>query len=117
MVRVSGSTSARTGWALTCSITFIDETNVIGVEITWSPGPIPRAAKAICSAPVHELTATAAAAPIYEQNSFSNNFVLGPVVIQFERNVSTTASISSSDIAGGENERKFGLAVLVINPP
>ena len=35
--------------------------------------------------------------------SFSNNFVLGPVVIQPERKDSTTFCISSSEISGGEN--------------
>ena len=44
---VSDSTSTRTGVAPTCSMTFTDAAKVIGVVITWSPGPTPSVINAV----------------------------------------------------------------------
>src|SRR5437773_9683422 len=105
MLSVSAVTSASTGRAPTCSITFTEATNVVGVVITSSPGPIPRVTSAVWSAAVEELSARAPGAPRAAAKSVSNRLVFGPVVIQFERSVSTTSSISSAPMRGGEKER------------
>src|SRR5437773_4473875 len=102
---VSGSTSTSTGRAPTCSITFTEAVNVSGVVITSSPGPTPRVASAVCSPAVQELSASALGAPRCAANSASKRFVLGPVVIQSERRVSTTSRISSSPKCGGAKGR------------
>src|SRR2546426_12399940 len=101
MFSVSGSTSTSTGRAPTCSITFTDAVNVIGVVMTSSPGPMPSVFSAVCKAAVQELSANAAGARRKAANSPSNRFVFGPVEIQRERRVSTTSRISSSPIVGG----------------
>src|ERR1700683_2795406 len=110
---VSASTSTNTGRAPACSIACTPEQNVRGVVITASPGPIPSASNERCRAAVQELTAKASGAPMKAANSCSNRFTLGPVVIQSERNVSTTSAISSSPISGGEN----GKNVFLTNNP
>src|SRR5690606_39650886 len=107
-VNVSGSMSASTGRAPTCSITLTDEQNVMGVVMTSSPGPISSANRARCNPAVQELSASAAGAPRYCVNSLSKRLVFGPVVIQAERSVSATAAISFSEMAGGEKGRKVG---------
>ena len=60
---VPGSTSANTGRAPTSSMQFAVAGHVIGVVTTSSPGPIPCASSATCSAAVHELSAAACALP------------------------------------------------------
>src|SRR5690348_622259 len=102
---VSGSTSTSTGRAPTCSITFTEAVKVRGVVITSSPGPTPSVASAVWRPAVHELSASAAGVPRYVANSVSKRLVFGPVVIQFERRVSTTSRISSSPMRGGANVR------------
>src|SRR2546427_11494248 len=106
MFSVSGSTSTSTGRAPTCSITLTEAQNVTGVVMTSSPGPIPNVASAVCSPAVQEFSASAPGAPTNAANSRSNVRVLGPVVIQADLSVSTTASISACPICGGENVRK-----------
>ena len=76
-------------------MTFTDAAKVIGVVMTSSPAPMPSVTRAVCSPAVQELSASAPGAPRYAANSVSNRLVLGPVVIQSERSVSTTSSISS----------------------
>src|SRR5256884_223373 len=105
MFRVAGSTSTRTGRAPPCSITLTEAQKVIGVVITSSPGPIPSVASAVCSPAVQEFSARAPGAPTNAANSRSNVRVLGPVVIQADLSVSTTASISACPICGGANAR------------
>ena len=63
MFRVSGSTSTSTGRAPACSITLTEAANVMGVVTTSSPGPIPSVTSAVCSAAVHELSASAPGPP------------------------------------------------------
>ena len=53
-------------------------------------------------------TASTCSASRYSRMRASSSAVRGPVVSQPERSVSATASISSSVIAGGWNERKSG---------
>ena len=94
---VRGSTSTRIGRAPTCSMTFTLAAKVIGVVITASPGPIPKALSATCNAAVHELSPSAAGAVTRLANcSFELLYFLGPVVIHSDRSVCTTASISAS---------------------
>src|ERR1700687_6290478 len=109
MFNVSGSTSTSTGSAPTCSMTWMLEAKVIGVRPTWSPGPIPSAASATCRADVHELSASAASAPMYSLKSDWKRSTCGPVVIHPDLRVFTTSSISSSPIIGGEKLRKSDL--------
>ena len=85
------------------------DANVIGVLITLSPGPIPSTASAMCSAPVHELSASADSAPMKSRNSDWKRSTRGPVVIQPERSALTTSSISSSPMRGGEKLRNSDL--------
>src|SRR6266568_4767710 len=86
-------------------MTLTDAAKVIGVVMTSSPGPMPRVTRAVCSAAVQELSASAPGAATYAANSVSNRRVLGPVVIQSERSVSTTSSISSCPTRGGAKGR------------
>ena len=88
-LRVSGSTSTNTGRAPTCTTTFAVDANVIGVVITSSSRPTLAASSARWSAAVHELSATQCCAPTSPAKRFSNALVLGPVVIQPERRVSS----------------------------
>src|SRR5881275_58286 len=88
-------------------MTFTDAAKVIGVVMTSSPGPMPRVTRAVCSPAVQELSASAPGAATYAANSVSNRRVLGPVVIQSERSVSTTSSISSCPTSGGAKGRKL----------
>src|SRR5690606_41978025 len=111
MVSVSGSISASTGRAPTCSITLTEEQKVIGVVMTSSPGPMLRVTRARCNPAVQELSARAAGAPRYWANSLSKRLVFGPVLIQAERSVSATAAIYSSEMAGGEKGRKVGRGI------
>src|SRR2546428_12031426 len=114
MLSVSGSTSTSTGRAPTCSITFTDALNVIGVVITSSPAPIPRVTSAVWRAAGQELSARAPGACRYAATSDAKRPVLGPVVIQLERRVSTTSWISSSPNTGrekGRNSRRFAAIV------
>src|ERR1700687_2991838 len=113
MFNVSGSTSTSTGSAPTCSMTWMLEAKVIGVLTTLSPGPIPSAASATCRADVHELSASAASAPMYSLKSDWKRSTCGPVVIHPDLRVFTTSSISSSPIIGGEKLRNSDL----ISPP
>ena len=105
MLSVSGWTSARTGRAPTCSITFTEAAKVMGVVMTSSPGPIPSVTSAVWRPAVQELSASAPGAPRYAANWPSNRWVRGPVVIQPERSASTTSLISSSPMRGGEKGR------------
>src|ERR1700687_4988138 len=109
MFNVSGSTSTSTGSAPTCSMTWMLEAKVIGVLTTLSPGPIPSAASATCRADVHELSASAASAPMYSLKSDWKRSTCGPVVIHPDLRVFTTSSISSSPIIGGEKLRNSDL--------
>jgi len=59
-----GSISANTGLAPTCSTTFTDAANVIGVTITSSRGPILYAFNTKCIAAVHEFVAVPYGEPI-----------------------------------------------------
>src|ERR1051325_4369260 len=102
---VSGATSTRTGRAPVCSMTLTDAAKVIGVGMTSSTGPMPRGARAGGSAAGQEWSPSAPGAPTYAANSLSNRRVLGPVVIQSERSVSTTSSISSCPTRGGAKGR------------
>src|SRR5579884_554261 len=65
--------------------------------MTSSPGPMPIATCARCSAAVQLETATACRAPIASAKAASNSWVRGPMVSHPERNVAATASRSSSE--------------------
>ena len=80
-----------------------DAVYVYAGTITSSPSPIPNIFKFSSRAAVAELRQTVFSVPIYPVINFSNFFVFGPVVIQPDFKVSTTSSISSYKISGGEN--------------
>src|SRR5690348_10136490 len=107
MFRSESRTSAKTGVAPAWTITFTVAGHVSEVVITSSPGPIPRATSARCSAAVPEATASACSAPTYSANRRSSSAARGPVVSQPERIVSATAATSSSPTAGGWKPRKL----------
>ena len=109
MFKVSRSTSTKNGRAPRCSTTCAVAQKVNVVVSTTSPGPTPKAANATCNASVQELTPRAPCAPTNSANLLSNCLTFGPVVIQFERRVSTTSEISCSPIAGGEKGRNWPL--------
>ena len=77
--------------------------NVSGVVITSSPGPTSAARSESSRAAVHELTATACAAPVKAANRCSNSATRGPVVSHPERSTASTAATSASVRSGGEN--------------
>src|SRR4030042_3974587 len=79
----------------------------MGVVMTASPEPIPKAAKARCRAAVPELTAKACGDPTKAANPSSNRLTFGPVVIHPSRRVFTTSLISSSPMRGGEKGKKW----------
>src|SRR5580765_412157 len=108
MLRSSSSTSTKIGVAPVCTITFAVAGQVIGDVITSSPGPIPRATSARCSAAVPEARASTCSASRYSARRRSSSAARGPVVSQPERSVSATAAISSSPIAGGWNPSIVG---------
>ena len=64
MLQVSGSTSTNTGVAPSSTIISAVATNVNGVVMTSSPGPMPSAISAISSASVPEPTLTQWLAPV-----------------------------------------------------
>src|SRR5437660_11524098 len=105
MLSVSSRTSAKTGVAPQCTITFAVAGHVIELVITSSPGPTPSATSERWSAAVHDETARTCFASRYSRIRASSSAVRGPVVSQPDRSVSATASISASEIAGGWNER------------
>src|SRR5438105_14382126 len=105
ILRSSSRTSTKTGVAPVCTTTFAVAGHVIGLVITSSPGPTPSATSERCNAAVPEATARACVAPTYSAKRRSSSAVRGPLVSQPDRSVSATASISSSPIAGGWNER------------
>src|SRR5262245_29256330 len=112
MVRSDARTSAKTGRAPVCTMTFAVAGHVIGVVTTSSPGPTPSASSERCIAAVPDATATACCAPTYSAKRRSSSAVAGPVVSQPERSVSATAAISSSPIAGGWKPTRLGLGEL-----
>ena len=67
---------------------------------TSSPGPIPAATSARCSAAVHEETATAWPAPIAAANACSNSATRGPCATQPEATAAAAAAASSSPSHG-----------------
>src|SRR3954453_1000274 len=106
MFRSPSGTSAKTGVAPQCTITFAVAGQVSAVVITSSPGRTPTASSARWSAAVPDATASTCFASRYSAARRSSSAARGPVVSQPERIVSATASISSSPTAGGWNERK-----------
>ena len=100
MLKVPGSTSTKTGFAPRYPRTSAVAVKVNGVVITSSPGPMPSAHSARCSAPVQCETASACFAPTYCANSVSKRLALGPVVIHPERRDSITSCSSSGPIEG-----------------
>src|SRR5438876_3304690 len=78
---------------------------VIGVLTTTSFGPTASATNPRCIAAVPEFSARALSAPRNRRNSSSNLAAFGPVVIQPDRRLSATSSISSCPMSGGENGR------------
>src|SRR5918999_2683184 len=101
MFRSESRTSAKTGFAPVWTITFAVAGHVIGVVITSSPGPVPRATSERWSAAVPDATASTCSACRYAAMRSSRSAAFGPVVSQPERSVSATAAISSSPSAGG----------------
>src|SRR5918992_1486109 len=101
MLRSESRTSTNTGAAPQWTTTFAVAGQVIGLVITSSPGPTPRATSDRCSAAVPEDTASTCSTSRYWESRCSSSAARGPVVSQPERIVSATASISSSPTAGG----------------
>ena len=86
-------------WTITLAVAG----QVIGVVITSSPGPTPRASSERWSAAVPDATASTCSASRKTRIRSSSSAARGPVVSQPERRVSATAAISSSPTAGGWN--------------
>ena len=90
--------SANTGLAPQYRAQLALAAKVMGLVITSSPGPIPAASAAICSAAVPLLTATQYLAPVMRQSMLSSSRVRGPQVRHSLCRVSVTARISSSSM-------------------
>src|SRR5436190_1025945 len=112
MFRSVSRTSAKTGVAPVCTITFAVAGQVIEVVITSSPGPTPSATRARCIAAVPEETARACFAPTYSAKRRSSSAAFGPVVNHPDRIASVTAATSSSPTAGGWKPRKVSRLTL-----
>src|SRR5688572_25148705 len=91
----SRCTSANTGVAPQWITVLAVAQNVSGLVTTSSPGPTPDASSDRCRPAVHELTATACAAPTLSANARSNAATRGPVVSQPDASTSATASASA----------------------
>jgi hypothetical protein len=72
--------------------------------MTSSPGPMPRACIAVCSAAVPLLTASGGAAPTYAPTDCSKAATFGPVVSQFDRTTSTSGCSIDCRPEGGPHE-------------
>ncbi len=93
---VSTSTSANTGAAPTYRTAFAVAMNENDGTMTSSPGPIPHATNARCSAVVQELTATPSRAPTRAANFSSKLATRGPCATQPESTACAAASASAS---------------------
>ena len=91
-------TSTKTGIAPKNTAALALAAKVIVETMTSSPGSMPSAYMAACSAAVPVLTATASEVPATAARACSNSPTLGPVVSQSERKVSVTAATSQSSI-------------------
>src|SRR5664279_2086371 len=100
MLYVTGSTSTNTGIAPAYLIALAVAMNERLGHNTSSPGSMPTASSARCSAVVHDDTATALCAPTYSANAFSNSATLGPWLTQPLRRADSTACSSSVPIDG-----------------
>src|SRR5262252_379030 len=100
MLRVRGSTSTKTGRAPTATTTLAVATQVIGVVITSSPGPIPAARSATSIVAVPLASARTGRPSNSRDSAASNSTVRGPDVIQPDARTSPTAAIVSASIDG-----------------
>jgi len=106
IMRVSLSTSAKTGLAPESTIRFTVDTHVMDGVTTSSPGPMPRATRDRCIPAVAEFRATAPPHPTYSLNFSSNMAACLPVVSHPDRSTLPTAEISSSEMEGRDTGRK-----------
>ena len=103
-LRVSGSTSQKTGRAPSYSRQLAEATKLKGLVRTSSPAPHPCSRTPRCSAAVPLETATASSTPSQAANSRSKRSPIGPSESRPERSTSTTSSSSrapSSGLASG----------------
>lgn len=92
--------STKTGLAPTKSTELAEEIKVKGEVITSSPGPMPWARRARCSAVVPEEVATAWRTPHMAAKALSNSSTLGPWASIPDFRTAMMASFSSSPING-----------------
>ena len=97
---VDGSTSTSTGRAPTSATTFAVAGNVYAGTITSSPGPIPSASAARCSAAVPDDTATACSTSHARATSASSSATFGPIVSCPVPSTSATSASSSAPTSG-----------------
>src|SRR5215469_17580347 len=83
---------------------------MLGTSTSLS-GPTASAARARCSAAVHEFRASACSACLYSRKRSSNRATRGPLPIQPERRHATTSAISGSSMRGEPNTRKSSRAI------
>ncbi len=100
---VAGSMSTNTGFAPTMLMLSAVAKKVNGVVITSSPGPMPRARRAITSASVPLFTPMACLTPRYAATSCSNRWTSSPMmksVRSSTRPMAAMISGRSSSISG-----------------
>ena len=102
MLKLPSSMSAKTGRAPVNRMLFTEAMNVNGLVITSSPGPIPLARRARCSAVVPEDVARACLAPVRPAKASSKAATRGPCASMPESSTSSTACFSRSPIQGRE---------------
>ena len=100
MVKVGSSTSTKTGRAPEKRIVLALAMKVNETVSTSSPGPMPLARRARCSAVVPELVATACGTPMNAAKRSSRARTLAPWASDPELSTSQTSSFSSSPIWG-----------------
>ncbi len=100
MLRVTASASTNTGFAPTARTTFAVATQLSGVVMTSSPGPMPQMRKANSSVAVPEFARRTGRPPHRSDSAASRAWHFGPVVNQPERSTSPTSAMVRSSTLG-----------------
>ena len=108
ILRVRGSTSTNTGVAPTATMTLAVATQVMGVVMTSSPGPMSASRKATSMVAVPFENERTERPPNSADNCASNACTCGPEVIQPDASTRLTSAMVAASISGRVNGRKAG---------
>ena len=99
MFHVAESMSTKRGCAPRYTPQFVDAAKVMGEEAISSPGSMPAANAAACSAAVPDENATQWRAPTRSAIARSKRSIVGPCVMNGSRSAAATAATSASVIS------------------